>query len=79
MMRDAPPGWYPVDAVAQVFLLAAPDDPETLLLDEPVTNTIKAASGRGFAYTLGTRYTTTAALSKQPTTTTELLEYERSA
>lgn len=77
MQRDRP-GWYPADAQTQVFLLEPPDADDTRLLHSPVINTTKAASGRPFAYVLGTRYTSSAALAKQPANTDELAEVERS-
>jgi hypothetical protein len=53
----------------QVFLLTAPDDPRTLVLDEPIHH---AALGRGSAWTQGTRYTSEARLRQRPRTTAEL-------
>jgi hypothetical protein len=76
MMQDVP-GWYPEGGTSQVFLLEPPNAPGTQLLDQPVVNTTKAASGRPFAYVLGKRYTRIVALAKQPKTTDELAEYEQ--
>lgn len=71
VMKDKP-GWYSQGAVLQVFLLAKPEESDTALLERPVVNTTKDANGRTFAYTLGTRYTSTTALAKQPKDTDEL-------
>ncbi len=56
MMEDKP-GWYYEGTKQQVLLLASPDDSDTRLLEQPVVNTTKDAGCRTFAYTLGTRYT----------------------
>lgn len=40
-----------------VVLLSGPDDPATVVLDKPIVNDIKSASGRTWAWTLGQRYT----------------------
>lgn len=53
----------------QVFLLTAPDDPRTLLLDDPIHH---AALGRGSAWTQGARYTSESRLRRKPRTTAEL-------
>jgi hypothetical protein len=42
--------------VYQVFLLAAPDDPESPLLAQPIKNTTKAATGRPWAWTWSALY-----------------------
>jgi hypothetical protein len=57
---------------AQIFLLASPSDPETKLFQTPIRNTTKARTGRGYAWTLGQRYTKEAALRQAPATTDEL-------
>jgi hypothetical protein len=47
----------------QVFLLSAADDEgDTVLLEAPIVNTTKAASGGAFAWTLSQRYTNLARL-----------------
>jgi hypothetical protein len=74
MMEDKP-GWYYEGTKQQVFLLASPDDADTRLLEQPVLNTTKDASGRAFAYTLGTRYTSSTVLEKQPKNTDELVTF----
>lgn len=53
----------------QVFLLTAPDDPRTLLLDDPIHH---AVLGRGSAWTQGARYTSESRLRRNPRTTAEL-------
>ena len=53
----------------QVLLLTAPDDPDTLVLDEPIPHT---HVGRGSAWTQGTRYTSEASLRTGPRTTDDL-------
>jgi hypothetical protein len=53
----------------QVFLLTAPDDPQTLTLAQPV---VHPASGRGSAWVQNIRYTSEAALRENPRTTDEL-------
>lgn len=40
-----------------IFLLTTTDDPDTITLDNPILNDVKAASGRPWAWTLGQRYT----------------------
>ena len=74
MMEDKP-GWYYEGTKQQVFLLASPDDSDTHLLEQPVLNTTKDASGRTFAYTRGTRYTSSNVLEKQPKNTDELVAF----
>jgi hypothetical protein len=40
-----------------VILLSGPNDPDTVRLNGPIMNDVKAASGRTWAWTLGQRYT----------------------
>lgn len=58
----------------RVFVLSPLDDDETLTLDAAITNKTKAASGRGFAWTMSQRYTRLSALTKPGITTTTELE-----
>lgn len=74
-LMQAKPEWYEEAARVQAFLLTPPDDPDTQILNAPVVNVTKAATGRGFPYVLGTRYTTSAALRKQPRDTAELAAF----
>jgi hypothetical protein len=53
----------------QVFLLTSRDDPQTLLLENPIKHRIL---GRGTAWTQGTRYTSEEALRRHPRTTDDL-------
>ena len=53
----------------QVILLSPPDDDRTLRLPAPIRH---HGSGRGSAWTRGTRYVAEAALRRNPSTTTEL-------
>jgi putative ATP-dependent endonuclease of OLD family len=55
----------------RVLLLSAPDAPETLVLEEPVTNT-KRISGRPVAWTLGPKLIPVQALAAGVTTTDDL-------
>jgi hypothetical protein len=52
-----------------VFLLTAPEDSETLVLEEPIPHT---HVGRGSAWTQGTRYTSEESLRGNPRTTDDL-------
>jgi hypothetical protein len=52
-----------------VFLLTAPDDPQTLVLPQPIRHD---TGGRGSAWTMGQRYVGEAALRRHPETTDEL-------
>jgi hypothetical protein len=56
------------------MLLSAPEDPETIKLPQSIRH---LARGRGQAFVRKQRYTTRAALERHPTTTAELLRYER--
>lgn len=66
--------------VLQVFLLTGPDDltdpdgPGTYKIPDPIKHT---AVGAGSGFVRKQRYTSQAALEKHPTTTDELLRYER--
>jgi energy-coupling factor transporter ATP-binding protein EcfA2 len=60
-----------VGATIRLLLLSAPDDPETLILPQPVRNDLKR-QGRPLAWTVGPRLTTFEALSTRPATTTDL-------
>jgi hypothetical protein len=58
----------------KVMLLSAPEDPETIKLPQSIRHLVR---GRGQAFVRKQRYTTRAALERHPTTTAELLRYER--
>ena len=58
----------------QVFLLSAPDDPETVKLPRPVVNDTVAESGRPVAWTMGQRYVSLAALARPGTSHTSDLD-----
>ncbi|WP_211717849.1 hypothetical protein [Nocardiopsis sp. MG754419] len=53
-----------------VFLLSGPQDPETVVLEVPLVNDTVAASGRPWAWTMGQRYVSLAALRKPGVRTT---------
>lgn len=53
----------------KVFLLSAPDSPETLTLPKPIPNDKKSKTGKGTAFTMGQRYVASAALLEAKTTT----------
>ena len=53
------------------MLLTGSDDPETVRLDGPIVNDVKAASGRAWAWTLSQRYTRLERL-REATTTSQL-------
>lgn len=55
-----------------VFLLSGPDDPETVQLSAPIVNDTTASSGRGWAWTMGQRYTRLAKLTSGVTVTSHL-------
>lgn len=55
-----------------VMLLSAVDDPDTVHLDTAIVNDTVASSGRGWAWTLGQRYTRLAALISGVTRTSQL-------
>lgn len=48
----------------QVFLLSAPDDPDTVRLPHPIINDTVAESGRPWAWTMGQRYINLAGLTR---------------
>jgi hypothetical protein len=54
----------------QVFLLSAPEDPDTVRLAHPITNDTVAASGRPWAWTMGQRYVSLAGLTRPGVTVT---------
>lgn len=58
----------------QVLILSAPDDPATLVLEQPITNTKTTSRGKAMAWAVGQRTTSLAALAKGPATTDELEE-----
>jgi hypothetical protein len=58
----------------QVFLLSPVADDETLILERPIINTKRAASGRPWAWTLQQRYVSSSQLISPTVTTTEDLE-----
>lgn len=51
-----------------VVLLSGPDHPDTIKLQAPIVNDVKASTGRGWAWTLGQRYTRLDRLQKATTT-----------
>jgi hypothetical protein len=53
----------------KVFLLTTPDDPQTLVLGQPIRHD---TGGRGSAWTMGQRYTSEAALLANPRSTDDL-------
>ncbi|WP_306366446.1 hypothetical protein [Nocardiopsis sp. CC223A] len=57
-----------------VFLLSGPRDPDTVVLEAPVVNDTVAASGRPWAWTMGQRYVSLAALRRPGVRTTSDLE-----
>lgn len=56
----------------QVFLLTAPDDPDTLRLGRPIQNTKRSLRGNATAWTQKQRYVSSAHLARNPSTTDEL-------
>jgi hypothetical protein len=58
----------------KVLLLTPPDHPDTFTLPQPVKHLVR---GRGQAFVRKQRYTTLAALKREPKTTAELLRFER--
>lgn len=57
----------------EIFELSAPDDPETLRLDEPIDNGLKSKSGRRAAFVQKQRYVASERL-RGAKTTTELID-----
>ncbi|GAA1119892.1 hypothetical protein NE857_26345 [Nocardiopsis exhalans] len=57
-----------------VFLLSGPEDPETVVLEVPLVNDTVAASGRSWAWTMGQRYVSLAALRRSGVRTTSDLD-----
>lgn len=53
----------------KVFLLSAPDSPETMKLEKPIPNDKKSKTGKGTAFTMGQRYVSSEALRKANATT----------
>jgi hypothetical protein len=58
----------------KVILLSGPEDEDTIKLAQPIKHLVR---GRGKAYARRHRYTTVAALGRQPATTAELIRYEQ--
>ena len=54
---------------SKVFLLSAPDSPDTLKLPKPIPNDKKSKTGKGTAFKMGQRYVASAALLEAKTTT----------
>lgn len=54
-----------------VVLLTGPDHPDTVKLEGPIVNDVKASSGRAWAWTLAQRYTRPDSL-QNATTTSDL-------
>jgi hypothetical protein len=67
-------GARPPDRPQQLYLLSAPGDQRTITLEQPI---VHASSGPGSGFVRGQRYTSLAALKRQPRTTAELLRYQR--
>jgi hypothetical protein len=57
----------------KIFLLSAPDSPETVVLDEAIPNDLLASTGRPTAYTQGQRYVSLDKL-QQAKATSELID-----
>lgn len=55
-----------------IVLLTGPDDPKTLVLQQPIQNDTVTASGRNWAWTLGQRYTSSDRLRSGAKVTSEL-------
>lgn len=55
-----------------IMLLSSEDDPRTVHLEAPIKNDTQASTGRGWAWTLGQRYTQLAKLTSGVTWTSEL-------
>jgi hypothetical protein len=58
--------------IEQIFLLSSPEDPDTLMLANPISNTKTSANGRKTAFTQGQRYTRSEVLKRNPPTTDDL-------
>lgn len=58
----------------QVFLLSAADDPDTVLIAHPIQNDTVAEPGRGWAWTMGQRYISLAALMRPGVSVTSALD-----
>jgi hypothetical protein len=52
----------------KVFLLSAPDSPETLKLHQPILNDLRSKAGKVIAFTMGQRYVSSASLLKATVT-----------
>lgn len=48
----------------QIFLLSRLEDPDTILLDQPIHNDITTDSGRPWPWTMGQRYVSLSALTR---------------
>lgn len=66
-MGDRHPG-----PVEQIFLLSGPDDPRTVRIGRPISNTERTPAGRRIAWTRGHRYVAESVLLTNPETTGEL-------
>jgi hypothetical protein len=67
-------GARPPEQPQQLYLLSAPGDERTITLAHPILHT---SSGPGSGFVRGQRYSSLAALKRQPHTTAELLHYQR--
>ncbi|MGO1850950.1 hypothetical protein [Microbacterium sp.] len=65
-------GTRDVDASYGVMLLSGPQDPDTIHLPAAIKNDTQTATGRGWAWTLGQRYTELARLTSGATRTSQL-------
>ncbi|MCA9312469.1 MAG: hypothetical protein KDA21_14745, partial [Phycisphaerales bacterium] len=52
----------------KILLLSSPDDPETLRLDAPIPNDLRASTGRTWAFTMSQRYVMEEALRRAKAT-----------
>jgi hypothetical protein len=72
-LRD---GTYREGDVLQVFVLSAPDSPDTLKLKRPVVSTKRDHKGSPSAWVRKQRYTHSVLLTHNPATTEDLDESE---
>ncbi len=72
LLGDSPHSKKEVGHSYKVFLLSAPDDPQTLRLDKPIINDLQSKTGQPTAFTMGQRYVSLERL-KTARTTSELV------
>lgn len=63
--------WPEEGTMCKVLLLSAPDSPDTLVLQKPISNDKRSKSGKPTAFTMGQRYVSSEAL-KEAVTTSDL-------